>query len=144
MRRFQERRALQVELRRGDSRSAPSTFYIRSPIHRLRNLRQRRIMQLWTESVELLETHDERPPLVRVDPVVLPGHQNRLFQMHALNAHLDDENSPALCRIMLRQVVETLDLRFELDRTFPNARRFERLELPHPVLIVLEVRLTDD
>jgi hypothetical protein len=51
--------------------------------------------------------------------------------MHALNAHLDDENSPALCRIMLRQVMETLDLRFELDRTFPNARRFERLR-PNP------------
>ena len=86
-------------------------------------------MQLWTESVELLETHDERPPLVRVDPVVLPGHQNRLFQMHALNAHLDDENSPALCRIMLRQVMETLDLRFELDRTAGNDPESQRAAL---------------
>src|SRR5271166_2505465 len=59
---------------RGDSRSAPSTFDVRSPVHRLRDLRQGRIMQLWTESVELLEAHDERPPLVRVDPVVLPVH----------------------------------------------------------------------
>jgi hypothetical protein len=47
--------------------------------------------------------------------------------MDALNAHLDDENSPARCRIMLRQVMETLYFCFELDRTFSNTWRFERL-----------------
>src|ERR1700675_2479626 len=34
------------------SRSIPSTFYVRPPVHGLRDLRQRRIVQLWTESIE--------------------------------------------------------------------------------------------
>ena len=46
------------------------------------------------EPVELLKTHGERPPLVRVDPVAISVH--RFIEMHPLNSHLENDDASTL------------------------------------------------
>jgi hypothetical protein len=57
------------------------------------------------QSIELLEAHNERSPLVGVDPVGMSFQQKRCFDVHAANANLADTNPTSLARIALRQPV---------------------------------------
>jgi hypothetical protein len=77
--------------------------------------------------VELLEAHDERPPLVRVDAVALAFHEEALLHVHALDAHQHRERPAAPPRIVLGQRKRRIELRLELHRAFEHARRADRL-----------------
>lgn len=46
-------------------------------------------MRFAAETVKFTETHDERAPLVRIDIMFFPGHQQLLVHVHPNNGHLE-------------------------------------------------------
>jgi len=81
------------------------------------------------KSVEFLETHDQRPPFVGIDAVPLACRQDRLLDMHALNANLDNVGAAFQFGIIFGQVMHRLHHCLELHLAFLHARRPNRLRL---------------
>ena len=79
-------------------------------------------MHAIADFVELLKTHDQRLPLVRIDPVGFSGHQDRRIGMNPYDAHLDAERAVAQDRIVVRDAVNRLHPGFKLNRTLFHAR----------------------
>ena len=74
------------------------------------------------KSIKLLEAHDEWPPFVRINPVMVACHQNRFLDMDTLHTNLKAVQTSALHFIVISDVVNRFDFCFHLDVTFQNAR----------------------
>jgi hypothetical protein len=80
-------------------------------------------MQLRAQPIKVLKTHDERPPLVRIDTVRIAVHQYRLLEMHPLDAGLDAFDPSALHVVIVGYALDGFDLGFELHGAFEYAWR---------------------
>jgi hypothetical protein len=79
-------------------------------------------MHLAAETIELLEIHDQRRPLVGIDPIGMTFDEQIRMDVNALDAHLDQADKAAQLVAIFADAVDCHDGSFELDRTFERAR----------------------
>ena len=99
---------------------------VRSTIHRLGNFGEGGRVQPGTESVEMLEAHDQRPPCVGVHTVRIAVEQDAVMEMNALDADLDRYDASVLGRVGLGDAVDRLHDRLHLHLAFRDSRGPER------------------
>ena len=102
----------------------PTPVLVGTAIHRLKDPPERGGMQpARRETVEVLETHDERASSARIDAVRLAIREDRSLHMHPLDAHLECHRSAAQRLIPGGESMRRFHYGFKLDRALRNARR---------------------
>jgi hypothetical protein len=79
------------------------------------------------ETIEFLKAHDQRLPFVGIDLVRVAVDEDGRIDEDPLNAHFKQDAAATGSGIALGQVVDMLDDRLHLDRTFPGTRRIDGL-----------------
>ena len=80
-------------------------------------------MHLGSESVELLEAHDQRPPRVRVDAVTRSRQPDLFVHVHPLDPDFERHDAASLRLVVLRHQMLCLDDGFHDHRALGDSGR---------------------
>ena len=79
-------------------------------------------MQLSAEPIDLLETHNQWRPLIRIDPIGVTLHEQIGMDVNALDPHFDQTEEAAQFFTVFADAVSCRNDSFELDWAFERAR----------------------
>ena len=68
----------------------------------------------------MLEAHDERTPLVGIDPVAIPLQKYALFNVDALDFDLQTHEAPTTILILRCDGMHVLQCSLQMNRTFES------------------------